>query len=89
MINYELMFQSESAENIIKYLVSLDGAPDLPTLDRIFLRQRGHTTASHDLLSLYREMTRKGLIQRTDSKGKLGKGPNWTEPEFMKTKKYG
>ncbi len=89
MLDIDEMFKNEPTEDIIKFLATLKDAPDLPRMDRIFSRQGWPNTSSYELILTYDHMLEGGVIQLVPPKGKIGKGPNWTEPPFMTDKRYG
>jgi len=84
MKSLEEIIKTETAEDLIKALVKNDNGPDLPQLDRLFSKYREFTMPSGELILLYEKMLAAGIISVKQGSGGSAKGPNWTEPDFMK-----
>jgi hypothetical protein len=84
MKSLEEIIKTETAEDLIKALVRNDNGPDLPQLDRLFSKYRELTMSSGELMLLYDKMIAAGIIIVKPGKGESAKGPNWTEPDFIK-----
>ncbi|MFS7162741.1 hypothetical protein AB6825_18425 [Serratia proteamaculans] len=94
MIDYDLMVQNESMEDVILFLVSRgDNGVAYPSMDRFFGRHKADEKYDSYNIKLIEETKKlEGIGQifsaRTYGSG-YKKGPNWKAPVFVTEKKYG
>lgn len=88
MIDYDLMVEKETMEDVILYLVfsRKNGMPH-PSMDRFFCLHNAENKYEAYNLKLIEE-TEKLLASGSLVLG-YKKGPNWKEPKFVTEKRYG
>lgn len=78
------MLSDESIDDLLTIL-----APRIPLhrLDPLMIRSRKEDITNTELIESFDRLYKAGILM-TGERGGVVKGPNWHEPEFIKTRKY-
>ena len=84
---YPVMLRDESIDDLLTIL-----SPVMPLwrLDPLMIRSRKENITNTELGQSFDRLLEAGILVKggSDSPGCCAKGPNWFEPEFIKSGKY-
>ncbi len=84
---YPVMLRDESIDDLLTIL-----SPVMPIwrLDPLMIRSRRENITNRELGQSFDRLLEAGILVKdgSDRPGCLAKGPNWFEPEFIKSGKY-
>lgn len=81
---FKVMLRDESIDDLLTIL-----APRMPLhrLDPLMIRSRKENITNTELIESFDKLYKAGILI-TGENGQVAKGPNWDEPEFIKSGKY-
>lgn len=88
MIDFKSMIEKESVYDVVSFFAGSTKGIGYPQLDNFFVRYRFDVVGNGELLKVFEEMRRNGVVEWGE-KMLVKKGPNWKAPAFVTGKKYG